>query len=378
MRNSNVATIYSMDGKKVVTIIDYQMLHKYIVNVISREFANLVEDCYYPKISLIYKDLLHMTQSNEADLKEYSAKKYPKWTFKLLHDPYTTLLIIIVQEFLKINDISAAESAFHLFTLRHYTNLLHKYTTKKPSSRPLCVPEYFKAALSRISKNHMFSKKQTISNSIMYYSRETFQKYLPALKKDAAELLFRMIYELRTKLNQSMQSFFDKYYKAAKDKNAVESKDEESYDESYERKMRAFASKIAKDICLFRKTNESAVEAASSLIKFNKKLSAEYAHELSNPGYLDNVELAIFLLVKDIKDVDVIKSNQFLDYVKRLMSIKVTKQPLYFKKVIATMHETIIVRLKIERWYANLSIQSKAISRNFIAYYLAFYIRSYF
>ena len=45
--------------------------------------------------------------------------------------------------------------------------------------------------------------------------------------------------------------------------------------------------------------------------------------------------------------------------------------------LITSIHDGIIVLLKLEKWYNNLSIQSQSISRNFIAYYLTFYLRSY-
>ena len=169
------------ENQEVVSQIDHVKLHRYIVNTISIEFANMVENCYYPKISKnskVYRDLLYMTRSKESKLMQYSKEKYtgPKAKFRLLHDPYTTLIVLIIQDFLKNKDMSGAESAFHFFALRYYTNILYKMTTPRGSHTKICNPDYFQSALDRLSRNHMFVKQKTIPNSIMYYSNIFFIK----------------------------------------------------------------------------------------------------------------------------------------------------------------------------------------------------------
>jgi hypothetical protein len=86
---------------------------------------------------------------------------------------------------------------------------------------------------------------------------------------------------------------------------------------------------------------------------------------------------AYFLLLRNIGDYYVIKTVKFLDYIKQLMSIKTTKQVLYFKKVIDDIQLKIVDELNIQDWYNGLTIQSKAVGRNFIAYYLALYLGYY-
>lgn len=369
--------IYSIKNQ-VISEIDHVALHKFILNKISIEFSNMVENCYYPKIAEIKRDLLHMTSSKEKELLAYSKNKYKGMKFKLLHDSYTTLLILIIQDFIDQKDYAATESAFHLFSLRQYTNLLYRYTTKKGSKRHLCLPDVFQSTLDRLSKNHMFVKQKTIPSSIIYYSRAVLKRHMEHLRTDNADGLFKMIYEIRSRINQSMRGFFNKYYAITKEKTQVtKSKEEEAYDEAHETKLRYFISRIGQDMCIYRKIDHGSIVQASSLIKFNKKLSKNYIEELSNPKYSDQVESALYLLLKDIKDISFIKSTKFLDHIQKLMSIKVTKQQVYFKKTISQIHSQIIDNLKLRKWYDNLSIQSKAISRNFIAYYIAFFLRSY-
>ena len=375
----------NIQNNHIVAKLDLPSLHKYILKNISNEFSEMVGECYYPKVASLYKELLHRTSSRESDLISYSKEKYKimpysknKNMYRLLYDPYTTLLIIIIQEFLKQKDIAGAEAAFHLFALRSYTNLLYKYTISKAggSKQPLCVPEYFKEALSKLSANHIFNTKKTIANSVMYFSRTTFQKYIQDLKKDNSEQMAKMIYEIKSKLNQSMKSFFNKYYSASKEKNK-KTKDEEQWDETHETQLKYFISNIVRDMCIYKKVDLSTAEQVSKLIKFNQKLSAEYAKELANPEYSEEINVAYYLLMRSVKDFSVAKQTQFLDHVKKLMAVKTSKQPLYFKKVIIEIHSQLIKKLKLTKWFDNLSIQSKSISRNFIAYYIALFLKNY-
>lgn len=364
--------------QEVISDIDHSKLHRYIINNVSIEFSNMVENCYYPKVSKLWKDLLHMTKSKEKELIVYSKQKYKNKNFYLLHDPYTTLLVLIIQEFLQNKDMAAAESTFHLFALRTYTNLLYRGTTGRGSRVHVCNTDYFQAALDNLSKNHIYVKQKTIPNSIMYYSRAVMKRYLDALKNDDAPKLHLMIYEMRTRLAQSSRSFFRQYYKARDEKDMlVKSKEEMEYDKTHETKLRTFIGRVSKDMCVYGKVEPRAAEEASKLIKFNKKLSIDYSNILSNPMFAEEVETALYLLVKDINDLSVIRSTKFVDYVQKMMSIKVTKQTVYFKKTISDIHIKVIKQLNLEKWYNKLSIQSKSISRNFIAYYLAFYIRKY-
>lgn len=375
----NIIKIHDIKSGETVSILNLKELHTYILTKVSIEFNELVKDCYYPKIAVLFKELLHRTQSTEKGLIEYSKNKYKfipfSSKFKLLHDPYTTLLILIMQEFLKQKDVAGAETTFHLMTLRYYTNLLYRYTTSQ--GKNLCVPEYFRGAFSQLSKNHIFNRQKTISNSIIYFSRTLFTKYKTDVQADRSLMIFKMIHELRSRLNQSIQSFFHKYYEIAKNKGVISQEEEKQWDPTHETQIKEFIDRISKDICIYKKIDHGAIKHSVEVTKFNKRLADDYAKELSVPNYIDNINVALFLLLKEIKDTNVIKENQFLDYVKKLMSVKTSKQPIYFKKIITSIHDSVIIQLNLTQWYDHLSLQSKAISRNFVAYYLAFYLRGY-
>lgn len=385
MENSKrYVVIHSVrEPAKIICVLDLQVLHRFILNHISQEFTNMVENCYYPKIAKIYNDLLHMCSADEKELLKYADDKYGGITLsdaRIAHDPYNTLLILIIQEFLSVQDYSAAETTFHLFSLRSYTNTLYKRTTPRGASghhAHLCLPDIFQSALDSLSKNHMFVKKRTIAASIIHYSNAVFVRYKQDLIEDNSAQIFKMIYEIKSRINQSLSSFFEKYYAIYKAKDSNETKDDEVYDQSHETKLKDFVSMISNDICVYKKRNNAAVITASQITKFNKKLSIKYSEAIAQPKLADDVRLALYLLLKDQKSFDIIKTNELFDLVKSLMAIKSTKQQIYFKKVIANIQNIIIKDLNIEDWYHHLSVQSVATSKNYIAYYLAIFLRSY-
>jgi hypothetical protein len=354
--------------------IDSSALRHYIESQTANELGKMSQDCYYPRIAPLFKDLMHKTNTTEQELKKYSTARY-KMKWRLLHDPYSTLLILICQHFL--NDeksLAGGMWAFNLFALRYYSNIMHKFIPQG------CNAEYFRAAMERLSHSHLFRTKSTIGNSILYLSKVTFQKYEKALRVDNPDLLEKMIYEVRTRIGQSMRSFYGHYYASKEDKEKISSKDEKDRfeKESLENKKRTFSSNVSKDICIYHKIDEKSIEESRQLTKFNKEYAKAYARSLANPAYQEKIELLIMLMLRPITDLKMICSNQFLDYIKLLMAVKTSTKPVYFKKVLVELHdEHIVPSLGIKKWFDTRSIQTKKMSRDCLAYYLAFFVRTY-
>jgi hypothetical protein len=373
--------IKDINNKKIIAVLNLQQLYNYIMKFVAQELSNLGEACYYPKVASIYQELLHLSNTDEKKLMEYSKEKYgeQRTQFKIVHDPYTTLLILLCQEFLNNNSVAGAQMCFHLFSLRTYTNTLRNFTTPKGSGnrQSICIPDVFNTALESLSRNHIFKSKQTISASIIYFSTYIFNRYKKDIQEDNSNNIFNMIYSLKNRIKQSIRSFMSKYYDIYKNKTTNKTKDEEQFDRTHETKLREFIDRITDDICIYRRKNNVFYDIAVKYTKFNKNLSKNYVECLMQPSMKDNLNKAYFLLLRNVGDYSMIKTTKFLDYVKQLMSIKTTKQVLYFKKVIDDIHLKIIEELHIQDWYNKLTIQSKAVGRNFIAYYLALYLRYY-
>ena len=186
-----------------------------------------------------------------------------------------------------------------------------------------------------------------------------------------------MIYSLKNRIKQSVRSLMSKYYEIYKNKMANSVGDNPDYDPTMETRLKAFINRVAEDMCVYRKRNPVAIQQAQAITKFNKKLAVQFAETIASPQFMDDVSLAYYLILKDSKDLGFIKQTKFLDWIRANMSIKSTKQKVYFKLVIDRILQNVVNVLHLENWYNGITIQSKGVSRNYIAYYVAIYLRYY-
>ncbi len=357
--------------------IDSRKLRNYIETAVGKEISLMAQDCYYPKISRLFKELMHRTDTSEKELRAYSKSRYtgPQSKYKLLHDTHTTLLILITQHFMnEKKDMAGAMWTFHLFALRMYSNLMHRFLPQG------CIPEYYRAALERLSHSHLFRKKSTIGNSILYLSNATFKKHEKGMRNDDPEVIWKMIYSIRTRIAQSMKSFYSHYYQAKEDKERISSKSEEDLygEKSLDDKKRAFAQKVSKDMTIYSKKDANAERKSRDITKFNRQLGHMYTEAVTNPNYQEKIELIIGLMLRPIKDLNIVCGDSFLIHIKKLMAVKTSNKPVYFKKVLVELHDNhIIPSLGLNNWFNKISLQTKKQSRDFLAYYIALFVRAY-
>lgn len=355
------------DPRKIIAIIDHNELHKYLLDNVGNELSGLSQDCYYPKVKTIYKELLHRCNAKENELLEYSKRKYHNPGWKLLHDPYTTLLILICQDFLNNRDESAALTTINLMTLRYYTNKMFKYIR-------YCNPEYFRGALGQLSHNHIYNTEKTIGASLLHFSSSIFTIYKKALQTNNADEISKMIYALRTRVAQSSRSFAEKYYEIHKNGGAIGNEKEEYENTTKENKMKEIASKLAKDICIYNSVDEEAKKDASTITKFGREYARLYIEALDKPKYKESVETAYVLYLKSFNELTGPTKLDFLSTSKALMAVKVSNKPIFYKKLITDIHDNVVKDLNLVKTFNNWSIQTKAASRSFISYYLVLFL----
>jgi len=364
----------SMNGFEV-NKQDGIMLRRYIENISGNVLAQMSKDCYYPRVASFFKELMHKTNTNEKLLKDYSKHKWPNYKFRLLHDPYTTLLILIIQYFLnEKKDEVGAIWTFNYFALRTYSNLMFRYIKLG------CNSDYWRFALENLSHSHIFKQKKTIGNSVLYYSTQVYKIYKPYLIKDDPEKIKDCILSIRTRINQSLRSFYNKYYSAKDEQEKIKSKSEDEIynDKSFENSVLNFSNRVSKDICVYGKINREAIYQSRQITRFNKLLSLKYIETLKNSDISDQLEVLFVLMFKGLNNTKQVCSVQFLDHIKKLMSVKTSTKPVYFKKNLIILHDTYIIpKLDLTKWFNERSVQTKKVSRDYLAYYLALFIKSY-
>lgn len=378
---SSVSSKYALaasasDSSNIIAVLNSTELHMYMLKKAGNELQYLVEPCYYPRISDIFKELLHKTKSNEKDLLKYAKKKYfnPTWKLKdpkLLQDSQTILLVLIAQDFCKRNDYSGAIAAFNILALRYYTNTLHKHIK-------YCNPNYFRSALENLSHNHLFNTRKTIGSAIMYLSGEVFKRYQNDMIKDNGEEIVNMIYYLRTRIAQSVRSFANHYYKISEAGGATRQVNEEIPEsDNTEQKIRIEASKLSKNITVYASVDSKAINGAQNLTRFNRKLATTYIDALMDTKYTEKIELLLFLFMKELPAIKTTQ-NEYIETSKKLMSIKVSKKPVFYKKVLSEIHDGVITDLALTHKFEALSAQSKHISKSYLSYYFALTVFNYF
>jgi hypothetical protein len=360
----------------VIAILDSSSLHSYMLRQTGKELQFLVEPCYYPRVASIFKELMHRTRAKEKELVKYSKIKYfnPKWKLKnpkLLQDPQTILLVLIAQDFVRRNDYAGAIAAFNLLALRYYTNTMFKFIKH-------CNENYFRSALENLSHNHLFNTRKTIGTAILYLSKEVFERYKNDMANDNAEEIVNMIYYLRTRINQSVRSFANHYYKIAEGGGATRQQIEDMPEkENIDKKLKQESSKLAKNITVYASIDKRALQAAQQITRFNRNLSVQYTEALVNTKYTEKLELALYLLMRSLTALKATES-QYIDISKKLMSVKVSKKPVFYKKTLIEIHDQIILDLGISQKFEKFSAQSKHIARSFLSYYLTLMVFNHF
>lgn len=355
--------------EKIIATFDHKKMHRFILRKVGQELSKLSEVCYYPKIADIFKDLLHMTGAKEQDLKKYAKKHFPPPLSHVVRDPYTTLLILICRDFAERGDDAAALSVINLLSLRYYSNLMHKFIK-------YCNPDYFRTATERLSHNHLYVKKRTVGQSIMYLSEQVYKKRKDGLVEGDSNDIYRLIIDLRNRHNQSIKAFAKHYYNVSEEKDATRlTKEDMPEKDTFKKKVERAAENISNDVTVYRSVDYDAAREAQSISHFNKSLSMKYAKALSSTKYSDELELLIKLYLSNVPPNST--KYKYLEYTKKLMALKRTKKPIYFKKVLISLHTKITEEIGYADKYERLSVQSKAISRKFLAYYITIVIYNY-
>lgn len=363
-RKTFIKSIAPSTGEEtVIATFDARQLHQYILQKVGIELSKLSTDCYYPNIIQLYNELLHKTGVDETQLKQYVTDNYPKEFGFVVRNPQNMLLILIAQDFIRRKDNAAALATINMLSLKMYQHLMYKYIK-------FCNPDYFRGVMGDLSRNHLFVQKQTIGQAILFLSKQVYSRYKDDLKADNHFRMGRMIQELRTRFNQSIKSFAKRYYEIAKNKEATRLTDEDMpQEENTKSKIERAAGLIARELTVYNNVDYDAAREAQTYSKFNRRLAVNYVKAMSSTNYTNDIDLLIKLYLSTIESAS--SKFDFVKHAKKLMSIKYTTKPVYFKKILIDLHRKITDELGLTNDFDKLSVQSKAVSRSFLAYYIA-------
>lgn len=363
--------------------IDHNNLKKFLLKITANELLNLSENCYYPKLKKYYFNLLQFTGQTEKSSKElmnnfYKEIKEKKLTYlmRIHDDPITNLIVFIMNYFLVEQDIMGYSTASTYFVIRNYANLIHRQMI-------FCDPDAYRYAMEHLAKTHLFIREKTLPNSLYFMAKEIMKKYSIGISEGDPIEIAKMITETRTRIQQSLRSFAEIYYKSKESnaviKNPYESEndtEDKKYQEQSQDRFDRIVDTISKKICVYKYIDKKAIIDAKTITKINISLATLLSNTLTDVRYLDNVKLILKLFIKDMTSVKTICGKEYLNYLRNLMSIKRTTSVIYFKQQIAEIVEKIIDDINYREKYTNLSSQSKFMINLYIALYLTMILKN--
>lgn len=354
-------------------------LKSLLSRVVAKNLSSLAEPCYYPELKKNYYEFLHLTGLTEKDIRDYTKEKWKgrkESKFRTNMNATANFYVFLLQYFLSKRDRQAYTYTMVLYLIRHYANLMKKHFKK------FCNPDAFKYALETLTKTHLFAREKTISNALYYMSQEMVRRWTKALQTNDLDGIGLFMRESRHRVSQSVKSFAQTYYKVSEEGVGIRSQeptpddDENGYQTQSATKSMKLIDDITKKITVYNYSDRKAQEEARKLSKINASIATQLTSKLNNTKYSDNIRLLLKLYIKEITDVSQICGKNYEKHVRYLMSIKRTKQKIYFKQQISVLLVDLLKDFNFSQKYQKLTSQTQFLINLYLAYYLTMLVRS--
>lgn len=354
--------------------VNYSRLKSFIYKVTAAELSNLAEPCYYPEHKRYFYEMLHLCGLKESDIKEFISRFY-KGTkgeqFLLVKDVGSNLLLFIMYYFLQKKDQMSYSSTMTFYMIRQYSNLIRRQIK-------YCNPDYFRYTLDNLAKTHLFSREKTIPSALYYLSKEMQKRFTNEIKNKDPNGIIKFIQESRHRISQSIKSFGEIYYKAAKEGKGIKISKDEEEEVKYQiaEKTPRLIEDITKKITVYRQIDSKALDESRNLTKVKTSIATLIVKELSNPKYSDNVKLILTLFIQDLPNVSSLRGTDYFGYVRKLMSIKRTTKKIYFKQQVEELLNEILLALDYKSKFESQTNQTQFLFKLFLAYYITMCLRN--
>jgi hypothetical protein len=273
-------------------------LNKFLGN----ELSNISKPCYFPKLNRYHSDINKIIDYDKNSVYEFQSmipRKYKN--FKLLNDQYTTELIILMLIFAEKKKFKISESVLLFLGIKFYGSIMHRMFPK------FCNNEGWNKALNNISSKHLFKVKNGISTSISYLINEIFKKYKNKISKKDVDFedVFKLVYEARHRIAQSVKSFAENYYKHIQDDDEQSKKLEES---------QLIADKISSSICTYNQMSNRALREACKTSSIKLEIAENIVSDMNDINNRNDLRFVLILIgrVDDIKNVCIDRKRNYI------------------------------------------------------------------
>lgn len=352
-----------------------RLAHKITAN----ELSKLSAPCYYPSPKKYYFQFLDACGLTDKDLKEFVKRFYKgtKWAgFQLHKDPQSNLYIIIMHYLLSKRDKLTYISMMNFYLIRVYSSRIRIQIK-------FCNPNYFRLALEKIPKVHLFAREKTIAAALYFLSKELIVRYTNKIEKAEIDGLGKFIQEARHRVAQSIKSFAETYYQIAEEGGGI--KTTKDYDENENQRPielqviergEKIITDIVKKMIVYKEVDKKAIESARHITKIKTSLAVNISYKLINPKYGDNITTILKLFVKELKSVKDLCGKSHEATVKRLLSLKRTVSTIYFKQQVEILLLKVLADVGYDKKYDKLSRQTQFLILSYLAFYLTFTLRN--
>ena len=354
-------------------------LKKMITHLVANELTKLSEPCYYPPLKGPYFKLLFEVGLTEKQIKLFIKrfyKNHPAKNWNIQTTPATNLLLFIMHYFLKEGDKIGFSMSLSYLLLRYYSNLMTKHIK-------YCNSNTFRYTLEYLTKTHLFIREKTISNGIFYLSKELQKKWVrPILDYSDVNDIVKFIGEARHRVAQSVRSFAQNYYRTAERGGSIKAQlepsddNENTFQYKVSEKGKKNIEEVTKQICVYKFVDQKAIKDAKTITKIRSSVAVLISNSITDLKYNDSLKIILDLFVKDLGDVDSLCGVNFIKYVRKLMSIKRSNAPIYFKQQVNILLERVLDDIKYKEWYLGMTHQSQFIVNLYFAFYLTMLLRN--
>lgn len=352
--------------------IDDAELKSILIRIRGGELLRLSEPCYYPNVVEFYLQLIHATGLTKRDIDDFVERTWrgrPKDKLKYFRG--ASFLVWLMWYCLTQNDVPGFKSVLIYHMIKQYRKLYKIYF------RTICNPNVFILALDGISKSHLFSGKGAIPGGISYLSNELAQKYEQGIKNWDLDEISKCITESRSRLNQSFHSFANLYYAILKNpgESRIPSTEVNSPIPTLREELLQY---VASQICTGGYKDQQAIDDAKKITKISDTMATALVDELSNGttsiDYLDRLQYLITTLLAS--PLLTPTPNGIDDIVTRLMSIKRTTDPVFFKKEVQDLASVLVENSGHKQEFRSLTPQTQFRIFKFLAYYIGRVLRN--
>jgi hypothetical protein len=359
--------------------INMVTLQRTMLRLTSSDVNNLSQPCYLPPHKKPYKLLLNITGLKDQDLKDFIKRTYKgtiAQNFLPVIQPDSNLLLFIMWYALKNNNKVLYHATMVYSMVRQYGHKFKKYFPQ------FCSPETFSYALETITKTHLFAREKTIGNSLFHLAKEMEKRYTNDIKTFNVNEIIQFIAGARHRIDQSLKSFAEHYYRAWKEGNAMKTQSDVSDEEgnmyqmqTQERGKRVIDSTVKK-LTIYHEVDRRAFTDAIKITKAKQIIATLVVKELNNIKHADEIRLVLQLFVKEVSNKSMLCGKNYYPYVKKLMAVKRTRAKIYFKQQINILLLKIMKNIGLSNDFESYTTQTQYILHSFLAFYLTSVMRN--